>query len=57
MPFEPQGSQAGRTDEIYYTLKHDSRPDMAEIELNVLKGQCLDRRIPDMETIGNHGAA
>jgi hypothetical protein len=24
---------------------------MAEIELSVLKGQCLDRRIPDMLTI------
>jgi hypothetical protein len=24
---------------------------MAKIELSVLKGQCLDRRIPDMATI------
>jgi hypothetical protein len=24
---------------------------MAEIELSVLKGQCLDRRIPDMVTM------
>jgi len=24
---------------------------MAEIELSVLKGQCLDCRIPDMETM------
>jgi hypothetical protein len=24
---------------------------MAEIELSVLKGQCLDRRIPDMSTM------
>jgi hypothetical protein len=24
---------------------------MAEIELSVLKGQCLDRRIPDMATM------
>jgi len=34
--------------EIHYTPKHGSWLNMAEIELSVLKGQCLDRRIPDM---------
>ena len=33
--------------EIHYTPKHGSWLDMAEIELNVLQKQCLDRRIPD----------
>jgi len=30
---------------------------MAEIELSVLKGQCLDRRIPDMSTMQAEVAA
>ncbi len=30
---------------------------MAEIELSVLKGQCLDRRIPEMATMQAHVAA
>ena len=30
---------------------------MAEIELSVLKGQCLDRRIADMETMQSEVAA
>jgi hypothetical protein len=30
---------------------------MAEIELSVLKGRCLDRRIPDMATMQNQVAA
>jgi len=37
--------------EIHYTPKHGSWLNMAEIELSVLKGQCLDRRIPDMVTM------
>lgn len=37
--------------EIHYTPKHESWLNMAEIELSVLKGQCLDRRIPDMATM------
>jgi hypothetical protein len=34
--------------EIHYTPKHGSWLNMAEIELSVLKGQCLDRRIAEM---------
>ena len=37
--------------EIHYTPKHGSWLNMAEIELSVLSRQCLDRRIPDQETL------
>jgi hypothetical protein len=38
--------------EVHYTPpKHGSWLNMAEIELSVLKSQCLDRRISDMATI------
>ena len=43
--------------EIHYTPKHGSWLNMAEIELSALKGQCLDRRIPYMETMRRHVAA
>ena len=43
--------------EIHHTPKHGSWLNMAEIELSVLKGQCLDRRIPDMETMQAEVAA
>lgn len=47
--FEPQEARrlAERL-EIHFTPKHGSWLNMAEIELSVLKGQCLNRRIPDM---------
>lgn len=37
--------------EFIYTPKHGSWLNMAEIELNVLMGQCLNRRIDKMKTI------
>lgn len=37
--------------EFIYTPKHGSWLNMAEIELNVLMGQCLNRKIGDMETM------
>jgi hypothetical protein len=37
--------------EFIYTPKHGSWLNMAEIELNVLMGQCLAGRIPDREKI------
>lgn len=43
--------------DIHYTPKHGSWLNMAEIELSVLKGQCLDRRIADMETMQAEVAA
>ena len=43
--------------EWHYTPKHGSWLDMAEIELSVLSGQCLDRRIPDKQTLTEQVAA
>jgi hypothetical protein len=37
--------------EIHYTPKHGSWLNMAEIELSVLKGQCLGRRIAELVTM------
>jgi hypothetical protein len=37
--------------EWHYPPKHGSWLDRAEIELSVLQRQCLDRRIPDQETL------
>ncbi len=37
--------------ELHYTPKHASWLNMAEVELSVLAGQCLDRRIPDEDTL------
>ncbi|MBT6686582.1 MAG: IS630 family transposase [Bacteroidetes bacterium] len=39
--------------EFIFTPKHGSWLNMAEIELNVLNGQCLNRRIDNIETIIN----
>jgi DDE superfamily endonuclease len=43
--------------ECHYTPKHGSWLNMAEIELSVLSRQCLDRRIPDQETLVQETAA
>jgi hypothetical protein len=37
--------------EVHYTPKHGSWLDMAESELGVLASQCLDRRIPDKDSL------
>lgn len=37
--------------ELHYTPPHGSWLNMAELELSVLTRQCLDRRIPDAETL------
>jgi len=37
--------------EIHHTPKHGSWLNMAEIELSVLSRQCLDRRIPDADSL------
>ena len=37
--------------EIHYTPKHGSWLNIAEIELRVLTSQCLNRRIPDRQTL------
>lgn len=36
---------------FYYTPKHGSWLNMAEIEFSVLSRQCMDTRIPDQETL------
>jgi len=43
--------------EIHYTPKHGSWLNMAEIELSVLSRQCLDRRVPDFESLQAEVAA
>jgi hypothetical protein len=43
--------------EWHYTPKHGSWLNMAESELGVLATQCLDRRIPDKETLIKEVAA
>lgn len=56
--FEPrEARRLAERLEIHYTPKHGSWLNMAEIELSVLKGQCLDRRIPEMEAMQAHVAA
>jgi hypothetical protein len=37
--------------EAHFTPKHGSWLNIAEIELSALKGQCLDRRMPDIATV------
>ena len=47
--FEPgEARRLAERLEIHYTPKHGSWLNMAEIELSVLKGQCLGRRIAEM---------
>jgi hypothetical protein len=39
--------------ELHYTPKHGSWLNMAEIELSALTRQCLDRRIPDKDSLSH----
>jgi hypothetical protein len=43
--------------EWHYTPKHGSWLNLAESELAVLSSQCLDRRIPDKQTVSDEIAA
>ncbi len=56
--FEPAEARrlAGRF-EWHYTPKHGSWLNVAEMELSVVARQCLDRRIPDLETLRREVAA
>ena len=50
--FEPsEARRIAERPEIHYTPKHGSWLNMAEIEIGVLARQCLERRIPDRETL------
>jgi DDE superfamily endonuclease len=42
--------------EIHPTPKHGSWLNMAEVEIAVLSSQCLDRRIPDLDTLSTEVA-
>jgi hypothetical protein len=56
--FDPERARAlVRRLEFCYTPKHGSWLNMAEIELSVLQRQCLDRRIPDEETLNQEVTA
>ena len=43
--------------EFHYTPKHGSWPNMAEIEIGVMSGQCLNRRMPEQQIIPEEVAA
>ncbi len=43
--------------DLHYTPKHGSWLNMAEIELSILARQCLDRRIPDEDTLSREVGA
>ena len=50
--FEPKEAlRLAKRLEIHYTPKHGSWLNIAEIELSVMTKQCLDHRIPDIETL------
>lgn len=50
--FEPQEAKRILDKlEFHYTPKHGSWLNMAEIEFSVLNHQCLDRRLPDQDTL------
>jgi hypothetical protein len=56
--FEPaEARRIARRLEFHYTPKHGSWLNMAEIELSVFGRQCLDRRIPDEQTLKQEIAA
>jgi hypothetical protein len=53
----PKARQIARKLEIHHTPKHGSWLNIAELYLGVLTTQCLDRRIPDIETLRREVAA
>lgn len=56
--FEPvEARRLAERFEWHYTPKHGSWLNVAEIELSVVARQCLDRRIPDLETLRDEVAA
>jgi DDE superfamily endonuclease len=52
-----EAGRLARTLEFRYTPRHGSWLNMAELELAVLSGQCLDRRIPDRAMLDAEVAA
>ena len=47
----PEAHRILKKIEFHYTPKHASWLNMVEIEIGVLRGQCLDRRIPDPDRL------
>ena len=43
--------------EFHYTPEHSSWLNMAEVEISVLTGQCLDRRLGSLEIVANEVGA
>jgi DDE superfamily endonuclease len=52
-----EASRISKKLEFHYTPKHGSWLNMVEIEISVLSGQCLDRRIPDQTAVKREVAA
>ena len=52
-----EASRISKKLEVHYTPKHGSWLNMVEIEIAVLSGQCLDRRIPNQATLKQEIAA
>lgn len=52
-----EGGQIANKIEWHYTPKHASWLDQAEIEIHSLETQCLNRRIPDFQTMQSEVAA
>jgi transposase len=53
----PEAHRVLRRLEFHYTPKHASWLNMVEIEIGVLRGQCLDRRVGDRQTLVTEIAA
>ena len=53
----PEARRLAERFAFHYTPKHGSWLNMAESELGVLSSQCLDRRVPDKETLIKEVAA
>ncbi len=54
LAFEPQEARRlVNRFEFHFTPKHGSWLNMAEIELSVLSRQCINQRIPDIQTLHN----
>ena len=50
--FEPaEARRIAKRLEIHYTPKHGSWLNRAEMEISAMVGQCLNRRLPDRETL------
>ncbi len=54
---ETEGERIGNNIEWHWTPKHASWLDQAEIEIHSLEQQCLNRRIPDLDTMASEVAA